>query len=193
MWLLLGVFFVFFFVIVDILLEKKLNVHKATEGMNIIIRILKKQCWYVFRLLYHILYYYIFPIIIWYILFILYHIFLCYIMHINYIIIYFQIIIFSDCCTDILFDYYYYLSNHLNVISDILKNLLNEQITLFYKSSSFKVVMYLSKGSQCTRICFGIVRNVNKSNWKWKIIQGSFGKSFSRFCFSTSRISNCRL
>ena len=58
-------------------------------------------------------------------------------MHINYVIIYFQIIIFSDYYTDILFDYYYYLSNLLNVISEIFKNLLNKQIMLLYKSSSF--------------------------------------------------------
>ena len=119
--------------------------------------------------------------------------YLYYIMYINYIIIYFQIVIFSDYFTHILFDYYYYLSNLLNVISEIFKILLNKQITLLYKSSFFKVVIYLSKGSQGTRISFGIVRNVKKSNWKWKIIRINFGKSFSRFCFCTSRISNCRV
>ena len=49
----------------------------------------------------------------------------CYVMYINYIIIYFQIIIPSDYYADILFDDYYHLSNLLNIISQIFKNLLN--------------------------------------------------------------------
>ena len=78
------------------------------------------------------------------------------------------------------------------MISQIFKNLLIEQITLFYKSSSFKVVIYLSKGSQCTWICFGIVNKVKKKQLKMESNSEKFGKSFSRFCLCTSRFSNCR-
>ena len=79
-------------------------------------------------------------------------------------ILYFEIIIFLDYYIDIFSDYYCHSLDVLNVISEVFKNLRNEQIILFYKSSSFKVVLCHSEGSEYTQICFGIVAKVKKSN-----------------------------
>ena len=91
------------------------------------------------------------------------------------------------------FPHYYHLSNDLNVISKTFVNLRNKQITLFYKSSYFKVVMCIYEGLQWTRVYFGIDRKVKKSNWKWKRIQRNFGKSFYDFWLCTSWSSDCKV
>ena len=91
------------------------------------------------------------------------------------------------------FPHYYHLSNDLNVISKTSINLRNKQITLFYKSSYFKVVMCIYEGLQWTRVYFGIDRKVKKSNWKSTRIQRNFGKSFYDFWLCTSWFSNCKV
>ena len=91
------------------------------------------------------------------------------------------------------FPHYYHYSNDLNVISKTSINLRNKQITLFYKSSYFKVVMCIDEGLQWPRVYFSIDRKVKKSNWKSTRIQRNFGKSFYEFWLCTSWSSNCRV